>query len=227
MRVAVIIPVLNEATTIGTVVAAIPSSLASCVVVVDGGSVDGTAARASQAGARVIVERRRGYGRACLSGVEEAERLGAEIVAFLDGDGSDDPSDLTCVVGPIVAGEADFVLGARSRTLAERGALRPIQRLGNRVATTLVAALHGHRYSDLGPMRALRIGALRRLTLDEAAHGWPIAMQIDAPARGLRVREVPVRSRRRAGGRSKVSGDLRGSLRAGLAILRVILTRRP
>lgn len=221
MNVAVIIPVLNEVDTIGAVVRAVPSAVPR-VLVVDAGSTDGTVEAAEAAGAQVIVERTRGYGRACMAGVAAAAQQGADVVAFVDGALAEDPAELAAVIAPITSGAADFVVGSRVTGQVEPGALRPLQRLGNAVATALIGLRHGHRYSDLGSMRAIRLRALLSLRLQEPAHGWPTELQIRAIQHGLRVCEVPISYRRRRHGRSKVAGSVTGSLRASAAILRVI-----
>ncbi len=223
MRVVVIVPVLDEAGAIGDVVEGVRRATGAAVVVVDGGSRDGTAERAREAGGGVVVEPRPGFGRACLRGIAEARRLGADVVAFLDGSGADDPADLPAVLAPIRSGAADFVLGTRTRGRSERGALRPWQRLGNALAVEVIALRTGVRYTELGSMRAIRLDALERLDLHEQGSGWPAAMQVRAARAGLRIQEVAVARRRRRTGRSKVSGDLRGAIRAGFAILRVVL----
>ena len=220
--VVVVIPAWNEAGSIGEVVRGIPAGLARAVIVVDGGSQDGTADRAREAGAEVIVEPRRGYGRACLSGVQRAVELDADVVAFIDAGGCEDPADLPSIVAPVRRGEYDLAVGARVRSRREAGSLRPLQRLGNRFATEVVALRWGHRYADLGSMRAIRLNALARLDLAEHGMGWPAAMQVRAARRGLRVIEVPIGYSRRRTGRSKVSGSFVGSLRAARAILRVV-----
>ena len=227
MTVAVIIPALDEAATIAAVVrgarAAVPGA---SVVVVDGGSRDGTVSLARDAGAVVVSESRRGYGRACQAGVQAAAALGAEVVAFIDAALAEDPADLAAVVSPVADGRADLVLGSRVLGEREPGALRPVQRWGNALATGLIRVRYGVRYTDLGSMRAIRLDGLRALGLEEPAHGWPVAMQVAAAEAGLRVLEVPIRYRRRRGGRSKVSGSPLGAVRAGAAILRVVLAPR-
>ncbi len=221
MKVVVIIPAWNEEASIGAVIRAIPSGLAAAVVVVDGGSRDATVAQAEAAGALVVVERRPGYGRACLAGVERAEQLGAEVVAFCDGSDAVRPSDLLIILQPLLHGDADIVLGSRTLGLAEPGALRPLQRFGNGLATWLIAHNFGFRYSDLGSMRAIRLECLRQMAMREQTHGWPAEMQVKAAQQGLRIREVPMHYRRRRAGSSKVSGHPFGAVKAGLAILRV------
>ena len=225
MKVVAILPALNEAGSVAAVVRGISRDLVASVIVVDGGSADATCAQARGAGAEVVVEPRPGYGRACQAGVARAIALGADVVAFLDASSAADPADLRAVLAPLLAGTADFVLGSRTGALAEPGALRPLQRAGNRLATTLIAHVYGHAYSDLGSMRAIRVSCLTALPMRESAHGWPVEMQVLAVRRGLRIGEVPIHYRRRLTGRSKVSGSPFGSLRAGVAILRVVLSR--
>ncbi len=210
MKVVVVIPALEEEATIGEVVRAIRAQGLDEVVVVDGGSRDRTAERAEEAGGRVVVE--------------EARRLGAEAVAFIDGAGAEDPADLPGLLAPLREGRAELVLGSRVLGVREEGALRRRQRAGNWLATSLITLRFGHRYSDLGSLRAIRLEALERLRMRERLHGWPVEMQVAALREGLRVEELPIRYRRRRGGSSKVSSSLRGSLRAGAAILRVVLS---
>ncbi len=192
------------------------------VIVVDNGSKDRTAEVASRCGARVVAEPRRGYGQACLAGIA-ALPAQTEIVAFMDADGSDDPSDLAGFVGPIERGQVDLVIGSRLRGAAEASSLTPAQRFGNRLATLLLRALYGARCTDLGPFRAIRREALERLRMSDTNYGWTVEMQIKAQRAGLRVLEVPVRYRRRRAGKSKVSGSLRGSVLAGAKIIWTIL----
>lgn len=219
MRVIAVVPALNEAATIGAVVAALRAQGVDEVVVVDGGSDDDTRARAEAAGAQTLLQRQRGYGRACMSGATRALACGADVLLFAGAAGAEEAGDVPKLLAPLRADRADLVLGAR-RAL-EPGALRPLQRLGNRLATAILALRTGHRYRDLGSMRALHRAAFERLDLREMAHGWPIEMQLKALQRGLRVVEVEVGYRRRRAGRSKVSGSLVGSARAGVAIVRV------
>ena len=221
MTVVAIIPALREAATIASVVTAVADHV-DAVVVVDGGSDDGTAERAEAAGADVVVERRRGYGRACLTGADRAVALGADVLVFVDGGGAEDPDDLPAVLAPIEAGDADFVVGSRVRGDAEPGALRPAQRLGNALATAVLARRYGFRFSDLGSMRAIRAASLQDLGMSETGSGWPLQMQALALAPPHRTVEVPIRYRQRRGGRSKVSGSVVGSTRAALTILRVL-----
>lgn len=222
----IVIPALTEAAVIGAVVRSLRESPPlqqagiSDIVVVDNGSTDATAEEARAAGARVVSEPRRGYGWACLAGVRAAG--GAELIVLMDGDGSDAPEDVLRVVAPVQAGTADLAMGSRVRGACERGALTPQQRIGNAVGARALRALYGVRVSDLGPLRAIRRDTLLRLEMGEMAYGWSTEMLAKAGRLGLRVCEVPVSYRRRAGGKSKVAGTLTGTLRASAHILRTL-----
>lgn len=218
MKVSVVIPALDEEESIGAVVRAVPRGIADEVIVVDNGSSDRTAEAARAAGARVVREPRRGYGRACRAGVE-AVSDDCQIVAFMDGDGSDRAEQLGRLVAPIVAGAQDFVIGSRTRGEREEGSMNFQQLFAGRLAGALVGARYGVRYTDMCPFRAVRRGALARLALREETYGWNLEMQMEAARAGLRILEVPVDHRRRAGGESKVSGTLAGTIRAGARIL--------
>ncbi len=219
-RVAVIIPALNEESALPTVLAAIPRELVEDIIVADNGSTDRTTAVAHQGKARVVYEARRGYGAACLAGVSSAGE--ADILVFMDGDASDDPRELPLLVEPIRAGRADLVIGSRTLGSQEAWALLPQARYGNALATLLIRLLFGRRVTDLGPFRALSRDAYRAIGPDDTGFGFPVQMQVRALARGLRVEEVPVSYRRRIG-RSKISGTVRGTVRAGWAIITTIL----
>lgn len=224
-----IVPALDEQATIAGVVCGLRAAGAH-VLVVDNGSRDRTAEMARASGAAVVREPRRGYGAAAWAGLSALD--GEETIAvFASGDGSDDPGDLAAVVGPVAAGRADLVVGSRVLGTAEPGSLTPAQRFGNRLATFILARLFDRRLTDLGPFRAARLSTLRSLGLRDRGFGWTVEMEARALALRLRVVEVPVRWRRRRGGRPKISGTVLGSLRAGLAILavlgRVALARRP
>lgn len=219
----VIIPALNEAASLPGVLDALRNMPRLHVIVVDNGSHDSTAETALRHGATVVREPRRGYGSACLAGLAALE--GApddDMVAFIDADGSDDPSLVETLVAPIEAGRADFVLASRTLLPAEPGALTTPQRIGNVLACRVIAWRWKVRFTDLAPGRALRLGTLRRLGMDDRDFGWTVQMQIRAARFGLRCEEIPSRYRRRRAGTSKVSGSLRGSVQAALTILRVI-----
>lgn len=229
---AVVIPALNEEAAIGDLVGevlaaarhpALPAAL-KAVYVVDNGSTDRTAERAKAAGAVVVAEPRRGYGRACLSGVLAAGEV--DLIVLMDGDRSDRPDELPRLLAPLVAGDADLVLGSRVLGQAEPGSLLPQQRVGNWLAARLLRLLYGLRVTDLGPFRVVRRRDLLSLGMSEMTYGWSVEMMARAARRGLRVREVPVGYRRRAGGESKVSGNLRASVRAGVRIIAAILRSR-
>ena len=219
-RIAAVIPALNEADAIGRVVAGLlgrADVAIDRVIVVDNGSTDGTGERARAAGAQVVREERRGYGRACLAGVLAAQD--AEIIVLLDGDAAD---DLPRIVAPLLAGEADLVVGARARGAREAGAMTPQQIFGNALAARLMGLLYGVRVTDLGPFRAIRRADLLRLAMSEMTYGWSVEMMVKAARAGYRYREVPVRYHRRIGV-SKVGGTLAGSVRAGWCILATTL----
>jgi len=220
-RIALIIPARDEEEAIGATLDGLHAAGLAQVVVVDNGSTDRTAEVARQHGAQVVHEPRRGYGQACLAGIAA---LGADItlVAFMDADGSDDPADLRRLLEPVEQGEAEMVVGSRVLGEREQGALTPQQRIGNALATSLLRLLHGARYTDLGPFRAIRREALARLQMRDTRFGWTIEMQIKAQRQGLRVLEIPVRYRKRRAGRSKISGTLWGTIQAGCKILWII-----
>jgi len=218
--VAVVIPALNEERSLPLVLADLPP--VGRVFVVDNGSTDRTAEVAAAAGATVLSQPVRGYGSACQAGIAAAAAWGAGIVVILDADYSDHPDELPLLVDPILAGRADMVLGDRSR-LAEPGALLPHQRFGNRLATYLIRRVTGQRYRDMGPFRAIRADALLAMAMRDPNYGWNVEMQMKAARAGLRVLEVPVRYRKRVG-ESKISGTLRGSLNAGVKIVRAVWT---
>lgn len=222
-RIAVVIPTLNEAATIGAVIDEIPRQIASEVIVADGGSRDGTAEVARRAGARTIAVDGPGYGRACQMGAAAASP-GTEIIAFLDGDGADRADLLRHVVSPIVAGTHDFVLA--SRTLGERepGAMLWHQVVAGRLIGAAIRARTGVRYTDMCAFRAIRRDSLAALEMREVGYGWNLEMQVRAALAGLRISEVAMPYRRRAGGRSKVAGSMTGTLRAGVRIL-IVLAR--
>ncbi len=217
VSVGVVVPCLDEGEAIGDVVREILAEGVDEVVVVDNGSRDDTAARAAEAGARVVARPERGYGRACATGLAALSR-DCEVVCFLDGDGSDVPSFLADVVGPVARGEADFTMGSRLRGRRERGSMTPQQVVAGRIAGVLVRLVYGVRYTDMSPFRAMRVADLRALAMEEMTFGWNLEMQMKVAAAGWRVREVPVDHRCRRGGVSKVSGNLAAGLRAAWII---------
>jgi glycosyltransferase involved in cell wall biosynthesis len=211
--VSVVIPCLDEEAAIGACVAAVRAHGVGEVIVVDGGSADRTAERAAQAGARVVVERRRGYGRAMLAGLA-AIAPNAGIILFIDGDGSDRPEMVPAVLAPIERDEADFVLGSRLKGPREPGSLAPAQVVAGHLAGLLIRLRYGARFTDMSPFRAIRRQTLEGLGMREESFGWNLEMQMRAAAAGVRIAEVPVGQRRRAGGVSKVSGDFITAVRA-------------
>lgn len=218
-RVSVIIPALNEEEPIaGVVRECFATNIPNEIIVVDNGSTDRTPERAREAGAKVVSEPQRGYGRACLAGIR-ALAPGSEIVVFLDGDGSDCPEFMSQLVDPIAAGTYDFVIGSRTRGRREPGSMHFQQIFAGRLAGWLMSILYGVRYTDMCPFRAIRRDALEKLPMKEETYGWNLEMQMKAARLGLRILEVPVDHRRRAGGVSKVSGTLRGTFVAGARII--------
>ncbi|MEH2523970.1 MULTISPECIES: glycosyltransferase family 2 protein [unclassified Bradyrhizobium] len=215
--VSAIIPCLDEETAIGQVVAAVLAQNVSEVVVVDGGSRDRTAERARAAGARVIVEPRRGYGRAIQAGIAAA-RGDADILVFLDGDGSDPAERISDLVSPIVAGRAIFVVGSRVRGSRESGSLSPQQLLAAHVARLLLRLVYGAGFTDLSPFRAIRRDELRHLGMKEETYGWNLEMLMRVAAARLPALEIAVGQRRRIGGVSKVSGNLIAGIKAAWSI---------
>jgi glycosyltransferase involved in cell wall biosynthesis len=218
LSIGVVIPALDEEQAIGRVIADIPT-WADEIVVADNGSCDRTAEIAARAGARVVHERERGYGAACQAGI--AALRAADIVVFLDGDRSDDPSEMVALVDPIALARADFVMGSRVTGRPARGALTPQQRFGNWLACRLIRLFWGVTFTDLGPFRAIRRGTLQSLNMTDRKYGWTVEMQIKAARAGAKTIEVPVSYRPRIGV-SKISGTLAGSVKAGAGILGVI-----
>ena len=220
MRVSVIIPTHNEAQAISRVLADLPSNLVTEVIVVDSNSNDGTPGIAARMGARVIHEPRRGYGRACLTGLADANA--PDIVVFLDGDYSDRPSELPLLLAPIAERRADITLGSRLQTQDSAGALPWHQVFGNRLAASLIRLLYGLKITDLGPFRAARADVLHELALEEPTYGWAVEMILKGTLAGFRVVEVPVSYYPRIG-KSKISGTLKGTLGAAWFILSLIV----
>lgn len=216
MYIVAIIPALDEEGAIARVVKAVPRDVVREVIVVDNGSVDQTAAVAKAAGARVIHEPYRGYGAACLTGALAAPE--ADILVFLDGDGSDDPAEMPRLLQSILTDQADLVLGSRTAGPIKQLGLTPQQRVGNRVVTTLVRCLYGLHLSDIGPFRAVTVPSFQALGMSHKTYGWPVEMVVKAARKGYRIVEVPVSCHQRIG-RSKVAGTLKGSLLAGYHLL--------
>src|SRR6266513_3773995 len=217
-NVSVIITALDEEEPIsGVVRECFATGLPNEVIVVDNGSTDRTAERAREAGARVVTAPR-GYGRACAAGVRALSPK-CDIAVFLDGDGSDAPAFMNQLVEPIAAGTHDFVIGSRTRGQREPGSMNFQQIFSGRIAGLILRLLYGVRYTDMCPFRAIRRDALERLSMKEKTYGWNLEMQMKAAQAGLRILEVPVNHRRRAGGESKVSGTFRGTFMAGARII--------
>ena len=225
MRVSVIIPTHNEAQAIGRVLADLsladlPPNFVTEVIVVDSNSNDGTPEIAARMGARVIQEPRRGYGRACLTGMGAANS--PDVVVFLDGDYSDRPSELPILLAPIIEGRADITLGSRLHEHNSGDALPWHQVFGNRLAAALIRALYGLKISDLGPFRAARANVINALALEETTYGWAVEMVLKGALAGFRVVEVPVSYYPRIG-KSKISGTLKGTVGAAWFILSLIV----
>lgn len=216
MRVSVIIPTRNEAESIGRVLSDLPSDLVTEVLVVDSNSTDGTPEIAARMGARVISETRRGYGRACLTGLEAVSE--PDVVVFLDGDYSDRPAELPLLLAPIAEGRADITIGSRLAGPRTPGALPWHALFGNWLAAKMIKNLYGVRISDLGPFRAARAEALRSLTLEETTYGWAVELILKGALRRFRIVEVPVSYYPRIG-QSKISGTVKGTIGAAWFIL--------
>jgi glycosyltransferase involved in cell wall biosynthesis len=221
-NVSVVIPALNEEEAIpGVVRECLATKIPGEIIVVDNGSIDATGDRAREAGARVVTAPR-GYGRACAAGVR-AVSPESQIIVFLDGDGADCPEFMSQLVEPIVAGNVDFVIGSRTRGQREPGSMNFQQIFAGLFAGWLMSILYGVRYTDMCPLRAIRRDVLERLSMKEATYGWNLEMQMKAAHAGLRILEVPVNHRCRAGGVSKVSGTFRGTFVAGARIIATFL----
>jgi len=216
--VSVIIAALNEEEAIANVVASVPRDIANEIIVVDNGSTDRTAEVAAAAGARVVAESQRGYGRAFRAGLR-AISPDCKIVVFLDGDGSDYPEMMNQLVEPIIEGAHDFVVSSRTRGRHERGSMNWHQVFAGYIVGFFLRLLYGVRSTDMGPFRAIRRDALESLGMREETYGWPLEMQMRAARAHLRTLEVPVDYRRRAGGQSKIAGTVRGSILAATRIL--------
>jgi glycosyltransferase involved in cell wall biosynthesis len=227
VKLSVIIPALNEAESLPVVLAELPWSILHQVIVVDNGSQDATAEVAAAGGAMVVHEPQRGYGSACMAGVEAAHE--ADILIFLDADGSFDAHEIPLLTGPIERGEAELVLGSRLAGVRERGAMPFHGVMGNWLVARVISHLANISLTDLGPFRAIARPTLARLQMSERTYGWPSEMIVKAAQHGVPIREIPVCYRRRYGGQSKVSGTWRGTFGASYRILKVTYkyARRP
>ena len=218
-RISIIIPAYNEESSIGLVLDALPQEKIHEIIVVDNCSTDATARVAQEHGARVVKEPRKGYGSACLKGIDELDD--PDIVVFIDGDFSDFPEEIVLLIGPIETGEKDFVLGSRMIFPKNQLALLPQARYGNRLAILLIKLFFKYEFTDLGPFRAIRYSSLMSLGMQDRDFGWTVEMQIKALRNGLRIHEVPVNYRKRVG-TSKITGTLSGTIRAGTKIIYTI-----
>lgn len=222
-KVAIVIPALNEENALRHLLPEISPSIAQWVIVADNGSTDGTAVVAQSSGAIVASEPTRGYGRNCLAGFKKACSLGADIVIFIDGDGSDDPADLPMMLAPLIEGYADLVIGSRVSNRSERGAIPPQARFGNWLVSRMIRILYGVRLSDIGSFRVIRCSALETLHMNEMTFGWPVEMLVKAARANYRIVELPIHYRQRSHGRSKVAGTIVGSAKAAYYMLRTTL----
>jgi glycosyltransferase involved in cell wall biosynthesis len=219
----VVIPAFNEERSLPLVLSGLPGPPVRRVVVADNASTDGTSRVAREGGAEVVLETRRGYGSACLAGLDHLRRTGPpDVVVFVDADFSDHPGELPSLIAPILRGQADLVIGSRILGRREPGALLPQARAGNFVACWMIRLLYGHRFTDLGPFRAVTWEALERMKMADTNFGWTAEMQVKAVRLGLRCAEVPVSYRRRVGV-SKITGTVSGTIRAGYKILWTVL----
>jgi glycosyltransferase involved in cell wall biosynthesis len=219
--VCLVIPALNEAEVIAEVVRLVPRTVVNQIIVVDNGSTDATAEAAKNAGAIVVSQPARGYGRACRAGMNAAVKAGADIVAFIDGDGSDCPEFMNELVRPIQENRFDFVIGSRMRGAREMGSLNTQQIFAARLAGWLLRLRYGVNFTDMSPFRAIRSELLRSLPMREETYGWNLEMQMLVAKRRARILEIPVNHRRRRGGVSKVSGTFKGT---SLATIRIAAT---
>jgi glycosyltransferase involved in cell wall biosynthesis len=219
--VCLVIPALNEAEVIAKVIRSVPRTVVNQIVVVDNGSTDATGQAAKDAGAIVVSQPVRGYGRACRAGVSAALKAGADIVAFIDGDGSDCPEFIGELVQPIQENRFDFVIGSRTRGKREPGSLSLQQIVAAHLAGWLLRVRYGVNFTDMSPFRAIRSELLRSLPMQEETYGWNLEMQMLVAQKRARISEIPVNHRRRRGGVSKVSGTFKGTI---LAAFRIAVT---
>jgi glycosyltransferase involved in cell wall biosynthesis len=219
----VIIPALNEEEAIAKVIEDIPADIVAEIIVVDNGSLDDTIKVAEVAGATVLTEPLRGYGAACLKGIDYVKELAAdtEIIVFLDADYSDYPEEMKAVIEPILTENVDMVIGSRALGEREKGSLTPVQAFGNWLSTKLLGLIYNARFTDLGPFRAIKFDKLLALDMQDKNYGWTVEMQVKAAKQQLKFTEVPVKYRNRIG-KSKVSGTVKGSILAGHKILYTI-----
>jgi glycosyltransferase involved in cell wall biosynthesis len=222
-KIAIIIPALNEEDALQQLLAELPRDFAQWIIVVDNGSTDETAAVARSAGAIVASEPTRGYGRACLKGLQTASDLGAEILIYMDGDGSDDPTDLPMMLEPLKEGRTDFVIGSRVDRRSERGAIPPQARLGNWLVSRMISTLYHVHIHDIGSFRVIRRSALATLHMSEMTFGWPVEMLVKAARARYQIVELPIHYRKRSHGRSKVAGTVIGSVKAAYYMLSTTL----
>ena len=218
-RISIIIPAYNEEDSIGLVLKALPRQIIQEIIVVDNGSTDETARVAIENGARVVKEPKKGYGAACLKGIESLDA--PDIVVFLDGDFSDFPEEIVSLIDPIEKEKQDFVIGSRMIIPKSRAALLPQARYGNQLAVFLIKLFFKHTYTDLGPFRAIRYNSLMSIGMQDTNFGWTVEMQIKAIKKGLRIIEVPVNYRGRVGV-SKITGTVSGTFKAGIKIIYTI-----
>lgn len=217
-----LIPALDEEESVQHVLNGLSDYDLRRIILVDNGSTDRTAERALECGATVVSEPVRGYGSACLAGLEYMQADPPDIVLFMDCDGADDPSDIPRILTPILEGSAELVIGSRTTGPIETGALTPVQHFGNVLSCTLVRFFFGVKFTDLGPFRAITWNALERLEMADRDFGWTVEMQAKAAKRQIKCAEVPVHCKRRYAGQSKVSGTIKGSIKAGVKILYTI-----
>jgi glycosyltransferase involved in cell wall biosynthesis len=221
-KVCLIIPALNESSAVGKVIDDVPKELVDKVIVVDNGSTDNTSKVAKTHGATVISESRKGYGNACLAGIVFLEKLRPEIVVFIDGDYSSDPKEIDKVLMPILKDEADLVIGCRASYKMEKGAMPIHAKFGNWFALSLIKIIYKYQFSDPGPFRAIRWENLKSLEMESPTYGWTVEMMVKALRKKMRITEVEVSYRKRIG-KSKISGTITGTLKAGYRIVATII----